>query len=178
MLMITTRQGKVKGVPMKNSVTVYTRSGVAKNIILNGGSGGVVTSFNTRVGDIELTSEDVTNALGFAPASFITLIEASTNVPAFAPILSTGIVADSNNITHRHKVVGISISAAMATFNISVQFGGMVINPAWAWTAGQKIYINGSSLNNVAPSTGWSMSVGKALSATKILVNLQQSFLL
>lgn len=178
MLKVITQDGKVKGVPMGNAVVIYDGSGFAKTVITSGGGAGAVTSFNGRTGAVELNSNDVTTALGYTPASPTILVEAVQDVLAFLPITANGQIADSSNLAHRLKVIGISTAAALTGFNIVVQFQGLIINPTWSWTAGQKIYINNAGLSSASPSAGWSMSIGRAMGATKILIDLGQPFLL
>lgn len=178
MLKITTSSGKVKGVPMKNAVVIYDRTGFAKTIITAGGVTGTVSSFNGRTGAVELNSNDVTTALGYTPSSSVILVEAIQDVLGFLPIITNGQVANSSNLAHRLKVIGLSTGPTLTGFNISVQFHGLIINSSWSWTPGQKIYINSTGLSSAAPSTGWSMSIGRAMGATKILLDLGQPFLL
>jgi len=106
------------------------------------------------------------------------LLLATENIGAFVAVTSNGKVANSATTAHAGKVAGVSLAAITSGFTGSVQSVGEVENPSWTWTAGDVIYINGTSLSTTAPSTGFSQRIGTAKSATKIVVELGEPILL
>lgn len=105
-------------------------------------------------------------------------ITATESIPAFSAVTSTGKVANGGNTAFYGKVIGIALVAIANGFSGSVAEAGEVTNPAWTWSAGDLIFINGGVLSSVAPSTGWSQAVGTAKSPITIIVDLSPPILL
>ena len=103
----------------------------------------------------------------------------SESVLAFAVITSNGKKADSSNIAHINKVCGIIIENTNAGFTGTfIRNGSEVTNPAWTWTSGAVIYLNGTTLSTVAPTSGFSQRIGTAKTATTLLIELSETVLL
>lgn len=142
------------------------------SIPLSGGAKGATgtTGATGETGD--------TGAMGPQGPMATVSIVATEPIPAFAAVTSTGKVANSGNTALYGKVVGIALAAIANGFSGSVAEIGEVTNPAWTWTAGEPIFINGGVLSSVAPSTGWSQTVGTAKGPTTIIVDLSPPILL
>lgn len=111
------------------------------------------------------------------PSATVSIV-ATESIPAFSAVTSTGKVANSGNTSLYGKVVGIALAAIANGFSGSVAEAGQVTNPAWTWTPGDLIFINGGVLSSVPPSTGWSQTVGTAKGPTTIIVDLSPPILL
>lgn len=115
-----------------------------------------------------------------APAGMLS-IEVFENIEGFQPVIASGYAADSNNLSHRQRVVGIAVNAISSNFSGLVQYSGELANPLWNFQKGDPIFINQKQLSNVAPTdqnSVWYQRVGTAIRPDTILIELQDSVLL
>ena len=112
--------------------------------------------------------------------SVILPLVASADISAFSPATITGYPADSANAFHKNIVYGITKAAIATGFSGNVVTEGEIENPAWTWTKGDKIFVNGTSLSTTPPSGAGKVRtmIGKAMSPTKIDVKIYPSVLL
>lgn len=103
---------------------------------------------------------------------------ASENVPAFSVVTSDGYIANSNNIVHKNKLIGINKEAVNLGFVGNATVTGEISNPAWSWVPGDKLYLNGVTISTIAPAVGFSVQIGTASKSDTIVVLLQPSILL
>ena len=89
------------------------------------------------------------------------------------------IYADSSTVAHAHKVLGITTGAVSEGAEGTVQTNGEMTEAGWAWTIGSPVYLStNGSLSHTAPSSGFVLVVGFALTATKIFIDIKQSIIL
>ncbi len=100
------------------------------------------------------------------------------NVPAFVMVTVDGFRADSSNLAHRGKVVGMTTVAVNSGFIASLVDDDEVTNPAWAWTSGQKLFLNGTGISPTAPSTGFSQLVAVARNPVIAVIQLGPAIML
>lgn len=83
--------------------------------------------------------------------------------------------ADSGTPTHANIVLGITTGAAGDSAPVSVQTGGTLNEPTWAWAPEQPVFcgINGA-LTQTPPTAGFCLIVGIATSSTSITVGVKQ----
>lgn len=105
-------------------------------------------------------------------------VTATTNIPAFQATTSTGDRADSSNVLHYGKVVGITKAVVLSGFVVEVCQIGEIQNLGWSWTAGQNIFLNGNSLSSSSPVSGFIQQVGIAKNSTTVIVKLASPILL
>lgn len=88
--------------------------------------------------------------------------------------VTTGLVyADKDTLAHAFAVLGITRNAVGASGSVQVQYGGAMIEPSWSWTPNLPIFLGSNGvLTQVAPTTGFILSLGFALSATEIMINI------
>ena len=154
---VGTAEGRLKvltSVPVKSTVTNNNNSSSSSSS--SGGSGG--------------SSGSITDLL----IDFI----ATAAVPVFVLVTSTGVPADSTDVTHRNKVIGISTTAVSSGFAGKAVGFGQIKNPAWSWTIGDKLFLNGTTISTTAPSTGFSQMIGIANKSDTIDVDIHASILL
>ena len=72
----------------------------------------------------------------------------------------------------------IATAPILSGFNGSVVGFGKITNPLWAWTVGDRIFLNGTSLSTTAPSSGFIQIIGVAIASDTIDIKLAQSILL
>lgn len=106
-------------------------------------------------------------------------IVAAVNIAAFAVVTSQGKVADSAVPSqHIGRVIGVAPSAINLGLSGAVVECGEVNNPLWSWTAGDLLYLNGSTISKVPPSTGFVQYLGTSKNSTTMVVELEVPVLL
>lgn len=82
-------------------------------------------------------------------------------------------VLDYRDAAHIDLLVGITMTAADGGAPIAIQRAGEISDSGWAWTPG-RVYLGvAGQLTQTPPETGYSVLIGSAVSATRILLNLQ-----
>ena len=72
-------------------------------------------------------------------------------------------------------IVGISLGAASAGNPVTVRKEGLLIEPSWAWTPNQDIYLSFTGLlTQSIPASNHLLCVGTAITATSMQINLSQ----
>lgn len=100
---------------------------------------------------------------------------ASENILKYDLVTVDGFVADSNNLTHANKVLGMAVADTNTGFTGEAITYGEVVNPAWTWVIGDILFLNGTSLSTTPPSVGFSQEIAKALTPTSILIDLNEA---
>ncbi|CAN5462910.1 hypothetical protein BH20VER3_BH20VER3_00960 [soil metagenome] len=103
---------------------------------------------------------------------------ADGDVDVFQLVTVTGEPADSENLSHRGRVLGVALEATLDGFAGRAAIDGEIVNPAWSWSPGQKVWLNGTALSASPPITGFSQQVAVAKSATTLVVQLEPPVLL
>lgn len=103
---------------------------------------------------------------------------ATADILAFQLVTVNGEVADSNNLAHRNKVLGMSTTNTLNGFTGNAVTYGEVTNPAWTWNVGDIIFLDGTNLLTNPPNTGWVQEIGKATQPDTILIDLNEGILL
>lgn len=85
------------------------------------------------------------------------------------------IYADATIPTHANCVVGMSIGAAASGATVSVQSSGELSDPSFSYTPGQVLFLGSDGLVATnAPTSGFSLVIGYAETATTIFLNIGQ----
>lgn len=79
--------------------------------------------------------------------------------------------ADPDNI---FLALGLTVTAADVDQPVDVQRGGIIDEASWAWTPGPVWLSPTGGLTQIPPADGFDLMVGSALSATRLLLDLQQ----
>lgn len=103
---------------------------------------------------------------------------AQENIPIYRVVTSTGFITNSSTLGHRGKVLGISDTETISGFIGTALVVGEITNSGWSWTAGDIVYINGTSLSTTPPTTGFLQRIGVAVASDRIDIQIQQSVLL
>lgn len=110
------------------------------------------------------------NAVGFI---------ATENISAFNVVTASGQVADSSIVSHRGKVIGLSIEPVLIGHAGEAVNEGEVENTAWSFTTGSPLYLDlNGGLTAIAPSSGFSQQIAVATASNKIDIDLKPSILL
>jgi hypothetical protein len=77
---------------------------------------------------------------------------------------------------HLHKVLGLTTGAEILGAVATVQTGGEMVEPTWAWTLDTPIFLGTNGLlTQVEPTTGFSLVVAFPITATKVFIKIQES---
>src|SRR5947208_8144271 len=90
-----------------------------------------------------------TGAQGEAGSGAAITVVASADIPAFSVITINGQRADSSNLAHITKVMGITKAAVLTGFPVEVATEGEIENVSWTWNVGDVLYLNGTALSIV-----------------------------
>lgn len=158
---------------------------------IEGGSVEVVSPVNDGIfGDfieprlfVELTSEESflegVEPMGTSSGGQETIdVVAAEDLPAFVMVTVNGNIADSSNITHYGKVVGMTIASVVAGSIAGLIDDEEVTNLAWSWVAGQKLFLNGTTLSVTSPSSGFCQMVAVARNNNTIIMRIEVPILL
>ena len=105
---------------------------------------------------------------------------AHEDVPAFRAITSTGYLADSTNIAHLSKFIGVSLAHILISTSGDVALGGIVTNPAWTFNIGDRIFLGGAGVlqNTVPIGAVFVLKLGQAITTTSIELKPEINILL
>lgn len=85
------------------------------------------------------------------------------------------VYADNTVTTHANKVIGMTIGAAMAGADATIQSGGELAEPSWSWTLNVPIWLSSNGLlTQVVPVSGFSLIVGFPITATKMFIDIRE----
>src|SRR5690606_23107372 len=80
---------------------------------------------------------------------------------------------DKDDDAHIDQLLGLTVTAASMGASINVQRSGAVNNSGWAWTPGRVYLGAGGALTQTPASDGFDVLIGRAVSATRLLLDLQ-----
>lgn len=151
----------------KETVTVEV---VAENSLL------IKSAHSLDVIEIARTGAQGLSGGASAPLVFTANEDISAFIPVFSTLTGVGVakVSEPVNIS---KLIGISVTAALSGSNITVQNSGKVTNATWSWVEGS-IYLGEGVLTQTPPNSGILQLIAVALSATEIIMDIKQPYLL
>ncbi len=80
---------------------------------------------------------------------------------------------DWRDASHIDLLLGVTVTSADAGGHVSVKRTGFLVDAAWAWTPG-RVYLGANgSLTQTPPADGFDVLIGVAVSATRLLLDLQ-----
>lgn len=151
----------------------------------------VPLGFNTITGNIDLITRgigsgfDRTKILGSKGDDTWELripdqikFNATEFIPAFSLATATGEVADSNELNHRNRIIGMVMEDVANGFVGQANVDGEVTNPAWVWSPGTNLFLNGTIISVTAPTVGFSQLVAVARTSDTIIMKIAQAVLL
>jgi hypothetical protein len=87
--------------------------------------------------------------------------------------------ASSATVGDAHRVLGISMGAALQGSAVTVQTEGEMTEPSWNWDIEQPVFIGiDGALTQVSATTGYSLIVGIPVTSTTILVAVKQPIII
>jgi len=136
------------------------------------------TRVNNRplTGDIVITPDDVGSDEAGTQRVEVT---ANQDILPGDVVSTTGRVCDSSDpSSFRGRVLGVADVTILNSFVGKVVSSGIATNPDWAWTGNADIFLNGTSLSETPPSSGFLVRIGTATGPTTVLVNVGIQILL
>lgn len=111
------------------------------------------------------------------PLSF----EAGENISALRVVRGDGsggvVYASSDDASNADAIVGITTTAALLGDSVSVRIGGSMTDSSWNWSLGTIwLGLNGA-LTQTPTETGALVPVARAISPTRIVVDVEQMYL-
>lgn len=103
---------------------------------------------------------------------------AAQDLLAFDPVTLVGTIGDSDDLSQRGKVIGISMFDVSSGATGQALIEGEIENPLWSWSPGTRIYLNGTTLSATPPSTGYSQRIAVAETDMTIVIQPQPPILL
>lgn len=89
------------------------------------------------------------------------------------------VYADKDSAPDDNMILGITTKAVGAGVSVPVQTMGLMEESSWSWTPDLPIFLSNAGLmTQVAPSTGFIIIVGKAVSATEIYIGIKMPIVL
>lgn len=86
--------------------------------------------------------------------------------------------ADSNDLTHARKIMGVTKQAYNSGDNVELVRFGELVDAGWAWNTTLPVYLghNGVFTQTVPtfPDAAFLLVLGMPLSATKLLINIRE----
>lgn len=117
-----------------------------------------------------------------APGTALSLIEleAGENIGTYKVVYSTGglaYLADNSTSSHLGKIVGVTTESELSGEDITIQAYGPLEDATWTWSDGPIYLGSNGALTQTAPTSGFVLEVGRALTLIKFLVNPKIPFI-
>lgn len=122
----------------------------------------------------------ISSGSGSGPEPFVISVPflATQNILKHQVVTASGQVADSSSVNQRDRILGIAEADVSAGFIGNAITEGIVQDSSFTFTVGLPIFLNGVSLSNTPPASGFSMILGVVTRVDKINVSLRRSVLL
>ena len=104
-------------------------------------------------------------------------IVAAESIPAFSPVKINGLIANSATPADNGRLAGIASTSIVSGFTGNVRKDGLLVT-SLTLTPNLDVFVNGTSLSNTPPTSGWVQKVGLAKSVNTILIEIGPAILL
>ena len=109
----------------------------------------------------------------------VTLGENVDSRRVIAVVGGLGYLADKDTVAHTNAVIGISVASGLTGNAINVQTGDELVEALWSWDTTKPIFLaNGGLFTQTYPTTGFALRVGKPITATTMLIDIDHPFVL
>ncbi len=125
-----------------------------------------------------VTNTIITNTVINNDDKIMISITVSTNILKGESVNLDGTKSNSSIVGKRDKIAGLANTDINSGFSGDIVVEGILQNSGWSWSINDIIYINGTSLSNTPPSTGFIQKLGVAKNSTTIDIKIGQSILL
>lgn len=117
---------------------------------------------------------------GSSLAAYPAAVALSGHVAVTLDAAGQAILADCRTPVHAATVLGVTTGAAESGAPATVQRTGTLVSPGWGLTPDAPVYLGeaGALVQTVPPSSAFVKPLGRALSATTVLIELQPAIFL
>ncbi len=124
---------------------------------------------------LELNSGNVTYNI----ASPVSQVTAAENLGGHRVVTVEGYYASKDTGTDKFKVLGITTGAASIGTTATVTTFGSIEESGWNWTVGNPVFLStNGQLTQTAPTSGFSLIVGRPKTATNLFVDISEPTIL
>jgi hypothetical protein len=102
----------------------------------------------------------------------------SENINAYSLVTIDGYKANSNNLSHADKILGIMEQTNTTGNYEMVTTMGEVTNTSWSFPILSKVFLNGTNLSTVPPTTGFVKCIGTTKDSNTIVLDQETSIIL
>lgn len=100
-------------------------------------------------------------------------ILATTNIPRWGCVTSSGALANSGVPAHAGSIIGVTDGQMFAGRWGDATMMGLIFDQNWSWTGGGSVYLNGTVLSQTPPGIGFVQRIGWALTGQSIAVHIE-----
>ena len=112
------------------------------------------------------------------PSEVLVPFLAAVNLTQYQPVTVDGLLANSATLAHKNKVIGLVWATVASGFSGNALLEGEMTNPLWTWTAGSPLYLNGTTLSQTPPTTGFLQRIAVARTDMTIIIQPKHPILL
>lgn len=112
------------------------------------------------------------------PSDLVVDFLAAVNLNQYDPVTVDGLLANSGTTAHKNKVIGLVWADVLSGHIGHALLEGEMTNPLWSWTAGSPLYLNGTSLSQTPPTTGFLQRIAVARTDMTIIIQPKHPILL
>lgn len=106
-------------------------------------------------------------------------VVASVAIGGHRVITMSGEYADCDNPAHGSAIAGVTLQAVSAGQPLDAQYLGEMEELSWHWTLNQPVYLGTlGQLTQIPPETGILIEIGRPITATKLLIDIQPTLYL
>lgn len=106
-------------------------------------------------------------------------VVASVAIGGHRVITMSGEYADCSNPAHGSAIAGVSLQAVSAGQLLGAQYLGELEELSWNWIIGQPVYLGTlGQLTQTPPATGIIVEIGRPITATRLLIDIQPTLYL
>lgn len=127
----------------------------------------------------------ITNPSGVAGNPHITRTDEAVTLTADGPISALRVVVandgqasypDLDVVSDATRAAGVTLTSGASGDPVQIRTQGEIIEASWAWSPGIVWCGDDGVLTQTQPSSGWLLEVGRALSATRLMVDLKTPY--
>jgi len=129
---------------------------------------------------VEITAYAQGEAAGGGTASFEYEAIAGENMGAYKLVridLGTAYLADKDDIANIGEVLGLTTAVSTTGNPVTIQTGGEISDTSWTWSKGSVFMGDSGELTQTPPTVGVLQKVGTVLTATSILIDIDDPVL-
>jgi hypothetical protein len=142
--------------------------------VIEGSNVTINATYNSSTDEVDMTIAASSSISASETIDFL----AAEDIVAYKVVTSTGFIANSSTVAHRGKIIGITTATVLTGFIGTAKGFGTIVNGAWTWTIGDRIFLNANVLSTTPPSSGFIQMIGTATASDTIDIKIGDSILI